>query len=169
MVNFCFKRNNKLKKSFVSEIHGACSNTNLNSCSLYYEQWQIRNPDIFIICGLFRTFKSVKYSKVPQYLHPCQIFCNVLIVLGYNQFLLNPPSQTILDFQQDSECPYVSMNATYLQSNFRFCFRHIQSYLSIIQVHIHTYSKPFLSLAYSERIFKSSTVFRSLSEINMAL
>ena len=38
-----------------------------------------------------------------------------------------------------------------LQSDFRFCFRHIQAYLSIIQEHIHAYSEPSLSLAYSEQ------------------
>ena len=55
----------------MSKIHGACSNTNLTLSSLYYEPWHIRNPDIFIIRGIFRT---LEYSKVRRYLHPCQIF-----------------------------------------------------------------------------------------------
>ena len=56
----------------------------------------------------------------------------------------------------------------YLWSECRFRFRHIQTYLSITPEYIHTYSEPSLSLAYSETwygIFKSSTVYRSLSDI----
>ena len=34
-------------------------------------------------------------------------------------------------------------------SYFRFCFRHIQTYLSIIQEHTPAYSEPFVSLVYS--------------------
>ena len=37
-----------------------------------------------------------------------------------------------------------------LQSDFRFCFRQIQAYLSIIEEHIHTNSELSLSLVYSE-------------------
>ena len=37
-----------------------------------------------------------------------------------------------------------------LKSDFRFCFRQIQAYLSIIQEYIHTYSEPSLSLVYLE-------------------
>ena len=37
-----------------------------------------------------------------------------------------------------------------LYSYFRFCFRHIQTYSSIIQEHTHAYSEPYVSLAYSE-------------------
>ena len=53
MVSFCFKRNSTFKKSSVSKIHEVCSNTNLSSLSLYYEPWQIRNPDIFVIRGFY--------------------------------------------------------------------------------------------------------------------
>ena len=81
MVNFCFEKNSKLKKSSISKIHGASSNTNLTSCSLYYELSHIRYPDIFIIRGIFRT---LAYSKVRRYLHPCQIFCSVFWKYFYN-------------------------------------------------------------------------------------
>ena len=37
-----------------------------------------------------------------------------------------------------------------LYSYFRFCFRHIQTYLSTIQEHTHAYSEPCVFLAYSE-------------------
>ena len=37
-----------------------------------------------------------------------------------------------------------------LYSYFRFCFRHIQTYSSIIQEHTHAYSEPCLFLVYSE-------------------
>ena len=37
-----------------------------------------------------------------------------------------------------------------LYSYFRFCFRPIQTYSSIIQEHTHAYSEPWVSLAYSE-------------------
>ena len=37
-----------------------------------------------------------------------------------------------------------------LYSYFRFCFRFIQTYLSIIQEHSHAYSEPCVSLAHSE-------------------
>ena len=37
-----------------------------------------------------------------------------------------------------------------LYSYFRFCFRHIKIYSSIVQEHIHAYSEPCVSLAYSE-------------------
>ena len=37
-----------------------------------------------------------------------------------------------------------------LYSYFRFCFRHVLTYLSIIQEHTHAYLKPSVSLAYSK-------------------
>ena len=37
-----------------------------------------------------------------------------------------------------------------LHSYFRFCFRHVQTYSSIIQEHTHAYSEPSVSLAYSK-------------------
>ena len=37
-----------------------------------------------------------------------------------------------------------------LYSYFKFCFRHIRIYSSIIQEHTHAYSEPCVSLAYSE-------------------
>ena len=37
-----------------------------------------------------------------------------------------------------------------LYSSFRFCFRHVQTYSSIIQEHIHTQSQLSVSLAYSK-------------------
>ena len=113
MDSFCFKRNSKLKKKYISKIHGACSNTNLTSSSLYYEPQHIRNPDILVIRGISRT---LEYSKVRQYSHPCQSLCNVFseTVLGHNQFLLNASSQTILNVWQDSKYAYVSMSATQL-------------------------------------------------------
>ena len=111
MVSFCFKRNSKLKKGFILRIHGACSNTNLTSGSLYYEPWRIRNPGIFIIRGIFTT---LEYSKVRRYLHSCQIFCDVFRkqFQAIISFLLNAPSQTILDVRQGSKYAYVSISAT---------------------------------------------------------
>ena len=58
------------KKSLISKINVACSNANL--ISLYYESWQVRNPGIFIIPGIFR---SLEYSKVRRNLDPCQTYC----------------------------------------------------------------------------------------------
>ena len=37
-----------------------------------------------------------------------------------------------------------------MYSYFRFCFRHIQIYLSIVQEHTHAYSEPCVSVAYLE-------------------
>ena len=37
-----------------------------------------------------------------------------------------------------------------MYSYLRFCFRHIQTYSSILQQHTHAYSEPWVSLAYSE-------------------
>ena len=37
-----------------------------------------------------------------------------------------------------------------LHSYFRFCFRHVLTYSSIIQEHTHAYSEPSVSLAYSK-------------------
>ena len=42
--------------------------------SLYYEPWHVRNPDIFIIRGIFRT---LEYSVVRRDLNPCQTYCEV--------------------------------------------------------------------------------------------
>ena len=111
MVSFCFKRNSKLKKGFILRIHGACSNTNLTSGSLYYEPWRIRNPGIFIIHGIFTT---LEYSKVRRYLHSSQIFCDVFRkqFQAIISFLLNASSQTILDVRQGSKYAYVSISAT---------------------------------------------------------
>ena len=60
------------KKSSISKVNVACSNADL--FSLYYEPWLVRNPDMFIIRGIFRT---LEYSKVRRYLDPCQSFCKV--------------------------------------------------------------------------------------------
>ena len=60
----------------MSKIHGACSNTNLTTCSLYYEPWQIQNPYVIIIRGIFR---ALEYSKVRRYFNPSQIFCNICL------------------------------------------------------------------------------------------
>ena len=148
MDSFCFKRNSKLKKHSTSKIHGACSNTNLTSSSLYYEPWHIRNPDIFIIRGMFRT---LEYSKVRHYLHPSQIFCNVFRkqFQAYNQFLLKAPSQTILDVWQDSKYAYVSISATQLVQLFQIL---LQACSDIFKHYsnTHAYSEPSASLAYSK-------------------
>ena len=65
--------------------------------------------DIFLIRDIFRT---LKYSNDRRYLDPCQTYCKVLKVSGYNYFCstLKP----FLDVWQDSECAYVSINASYL-------------------------------------------------------
>ena len=59
MVNFCFKRNTKLKKSSISKINVTCCSTNL--FSINYKPWHIRNPNISIVRGIFR---ALEYSKV---------------------------------------------------------------------------------------------------------
>ena len=52
---------NFFSKKFNFKHYVACSNTNL--FSLYYEPWHIRNPDIFIIRGIFRTQKLDSIQK----------------------------------------------------------------------------------------------------------
>ena len=54
------KSKSKLKRSSISKIHGACSNTNLTLCLLCYEPWHIRNSDLFILLRIFRTLESSK-------------------------------------------------------------------------------------------------------------
>ena len=92
LVNFCFKRNTKLRKSSTSKINVACSNTKL--FSLCYEQWHIRNPSIFLIRGT----RTLEYSKVRQYLDPCQTYSNVFQKKFQAIIILrNASSETILD------------------------------------------------------------------------
>ena len=47
------------KKSLISKVNATCFNADL--FSLYYEPWHVKNPDIFIIRGIYRT---LEYSKV---------------------------------------------------------------------------------------------------------
>ena len=63
-----------------SRINVTCSNTNL-----YYEPWHVRNPNIFLMHGIFRT---LEYSKVQRYLDPCQTYCKVFQFPGYNYFCM---------------------------------------------------------------------------------
>ena len=62
----------QILKSSILKVTVSCSNAGL--FSLYYEPWHIRNPDTFMIRGIFRT---LDYLKVRRYLDPCQTFCKV--------------------------------------------------------------------------------------------
>ena len=115
MVNFCFKRNTQIKKNKVKKIQ---------KLKIYFEPWHIRKPDIFIIRGIFRT---LKYSKILRYLHPCQ---------SKRSFLDHFRCLTI--WQDSKYTHFLALFTQVLLSLYiycRFCFRHIQIYSSIIQEH----------------------------------
>ena len=68
MISFYFKRNTEFRKKIK----------NLKS-SIYYETWHIRNPGIFVISWIFRTFE---YLKVQRFLDPFQTYCNTFRVIS---------------------------------------------------------------------------------------
>ena len=71
------------------------------------------------------------------------------IVLDYNQFLLNAPSQTILDVLQDSKYANVSVSATNLAQLFQVL---LQACSDIFKHYsnTHAYSEPSISLTHSK-------------------
>ena len=74
----------------------------------------------------------------------------VSLKTGYNYFsraLLLRPFQMILMILS---APMYLKVLPSLYSYFRFCFRHIQTYSSIIQEDTHAYSEPCVFLTYSE-------------------
>ena len=79
--NEIVKNNNlfKVTGTLIFELKRAANckkkkNSNANVFLLHYEPWHIQNPGIFIIRDIFKT---LKYSKVRRYLHPCQTNFNV--------------------------------------------------------------------------------------------
>ena len=96
----------KLKKSSISNINVACSTANL--FLLYHEPWHVRNPDILIIRGIFRT---LEYSKAGWYLDPRQTNCKVFGKKLQAIFIF--AKRSFLDhFRCLVGCAYVSINAT---------------------------------------------------------
>ena len=99
--------------------------------------WHIQNSDIFKTSAIFRSL-SDKLHCLWKIVPDCNYFCKELLfrpfqtlgrILGMPMYLQVPLS---------------------LQSYFTFCFRHIQTYSSIIQEHTHAYSQPCVSLPNSE-------------------
>ena len=116
--------------------------------SLWYEPWYVRNPDIFIIRGIF---SALEYLKIRRYLDPCQTYCKIfgkkvqaVIIFAGHSFLDHFRCLAGFMYLQMLLCMY---------SNFRFCFGQDQAYSSIIQEHTHAYfltMYPCVSLEYSK-------------------
>ena len=73
--NNLFKVTDTLNKVWlIFVLKGTPNYKNKANTFINYQPWHIRNPDTFVIRGIFRT---LEYSKVRQYLHPCQTNCNI--------------------------------------------------------------------------------------------
>ena len=119
----------------------------INLFSLYYEPGHVRNQDIFIIRKIFRT---LEYSKVRRHLNPCQTYCKVFrkkfqaVIIFAERFFLDH-IRCLAGFLN---VPIYLQMLLGLYSLFRFYFRHIQTYSSIIREHTHAYTEPCVYLAY---------------------
>ena len=93
----------KLKKSSVSKDNVACSNADL--FSLYYESQHVRNSDMFIIRGIFRTLSNTYCGKF--YSEPC-------ITLAYLKpwHIQNPRHNPLQHTTHPTQATHTSMLST---------------------------------------------------------